>query len=48
MENVEILKQNNIKIPMIIEIALKLGMNLNEFTIQELITQIKTKNYKKY
>lgn len=43
MENVEILKQNNIKLPMIIEIAEKLGIDLKEFTLDELMEKIKNK-----
>lgn len=41
MVNVDILKQNNIKLPMIIEIGLKLGIDLNEYTMEELIKKIK-------
>lgn len=41
--NVDILKENNIKLPMIIEIAEKLGIDLKEYTIEELITKIKNK-----
>jgi len=40
MASVDILKENNIKLPMIIEIALSLGINLNDFTIEELINEI--------
>ena len=43
MQSVEILVKNNIKLPMIIEIALKLGINLNQFTIEELVDKIKQK-----
>ena len=43
MQSVEILENNNIKLPMIIEIALKLGINLNQFTIDELVDKIKQK-----
>lgn len=43
MSSVDILKENNIKLPMIIEIAEKLKINLNEYTIEELITKIKNK-----
>lgn len=43
MENVETLKQNNIKLPMIIEIAEKLGIDLKEFTLDELMEKIKNK-----
>ena len=42
MVNVDILKENNIKLPMIIEIAIKLGINLKEYTIEELIKKIKS------
>lgn len=41
MESVDILKENNIKLPMIIEIAEKLGINLKEYTTEELINKIK-------
>lgn len=41
MESVDILEENNIKLPMIIQIAEKLGINLKEFTIDELIIEIK-------
>lgn len=41
MSSVDILKEKNIKLPMIIEIAIQLGINLNEFTVDELVTQIK-------
>lgn len=40
IQSVEILKQNNIKIPMIIKIAVKIGIDLKEYTIDELITKI--------
>lgn len=40
MASVDILKENNIKLPMIIEIALNLGISLNDFTIEELINKI--------
>ena len=42
--SVDILKENNIKLPMIIEIALQLGIDLKEFTVEELINDIK-RNY---
>ena len=38
--SVDILRENNIKLPMIMEIAEKLGIKLNEFTIDELINEI--------
>lgn len=41
MESVHILKENNIKLPMIIEIAEKLGIDLKEYTIDELIEKLK-------
>ena len=41
MASVNVLEQNGIKLPMIIEIALKLKINLKEFTIEELIEKIK-------
>lgn len=41
MESIDILKENNIKLPMIIEIAIQLNINLKEFTIEELIDKIK-------
>lgn len=41
MANVNILKENNIKIPIIMEIALNLKIDLNEFTLEELIEKIK-------
>lgn len=49
IDNVDILRQNNIKLPQIIEIALKLrniGMNikLKDYTIDELIYAIKENN----
>lgn len=40
MASVDILKENNIKLPMIIEIALKLGIDLKEYTINELVKEI--------
>lgn len=40
MASVDILRENNIKLPMIMEIAEKLGIKLNEFTIDELINEI--------
>lgn len=43
MKSVDILKENNIKLPMIIEIAKNLEIELNEFTIDELIENIKNK-----
>ena len=43
MQIQETLVKNNIKLPMIIEIALKLGINLNQFTIEELVDKIKQK-----
>lgn len=41
MTSVNILEQNNIKLPLIIDIGLKLGINLEEYTIEELIKKIK-------
>ena len=41
MSSVDILKEKNIKLPMIMEIAEKLGIDLKEFTLDELVTQIK-------
>lgn len=41
MASVDILKENNIKLPMIMEIAEKLGIKLKEFTIDELIKKLK-------
>lgn len=41
MASVNILKENNIKIPIIMEIALELKIDLNEFTLEELIEKIK-------
>lgn len=41
MASANILEQNGIKLPMIMEIALKLKINLKEFTIEELIEKIK-------
>ena len=41
ISSVDILKENNIKLPTIIEIALKLNINLKEFTTEELINKIK-------
>ena len=43
MQSVDILKENNIKLPMIIEIALKLGIDLKEYSTEELIIKIKNK-----
>ena len=40
IKSVDILKQNNIKLPMIIEIALKLEIELEDFSIEELIEKI--------
>ena len=41
ISSVDILMENNIKLPIIIEIALKLNINLKEFTTEELINKIK-------
>ena len=41
MASVDILKENNIKLPMIIEIALKMGIDLKEYTIDELVKEIR-------
>lgn len=43
MKSVDILKQNNIKIPTVIQIAKELQIELKEFTIEELIMKIKSK-----
>ena len=41
ISSVDILMENNIKLPTIIEIALKLNIDLKEFTTEELINKIK-------
>ena len=41
MESIDILEQNDIKLPMIVEIALKLGIKLEEYSVDELVRKIK-------